>query len=65
VPVPYFFDGYGETEDLLSESDAEHAVHGFLLTTEGIELAEAFPRIRVAKQRRKLLELVRSLADEA
>jgi hypothetical protein len=34
------------------------------MTTEGIELAEAFPRIRNAKYRRRILELVRALAEE-
>lgn len=67
VPVSYFFDGYaeGETPDGFNESDSEKFVHGFLMTTEGIELAEAFPRVPSAKRRRKILDLVRSLADEA
>ncbi|EGF91991.1 helix-turn-helix family protein [Asticcacaulis biprosthecium C19] len=65
APVAYFFEGYGETEAVegFSESESEQFVHGFLMTTEGIELAEAFPRIRSAKLRRKVLELVRVLGE--
>ena len=66
APVPYFFEGYGEGEhpDGFTESVSEQSVHSFLMTTEGIELAEAFPRIKSAKHRRKILDLVRTLADD-
>ncbi|MDI7776600.1 helix-turn-helix transcriptional regulator [Asticcacaulis sp. EMRT-3] len=66
VPVAYFFDGYDDNESVeaFSESETEQFVHGFLVTTEGIELAEAFPRIKAAKLRRKILDLVRTLADD-
>jgi transcriptional regulator with XRE-family HTH domain len=66
APVAYFFEGYGQTEAVegFSESESEQFVHGFLMTTEGIELAEAFPRIKSAKLRRRVLELVRSLAED-
>jgi hypothetical protein len=36
----------------------------FLGTTEGLALAEAFPRIRNEERRRKILDLIHSLADE-
>ncbi len=66
APVAYFFDGYGQSEAVegFSESESEQFVHGFLMTTEGIELAEAFPRIKNTKQRRRILELVRTLAED-
>ncbi|ESQ92507.1 helix-turn-helix domain-containing protein [Asticcacaulis benevestitus] len=66
APVAYFFEGYndGEPADAFSESASEQFVHGFLMTTEGIELAEAFPRINNAKHRRKILDLVRTLAED-
>ncbi len=65
VPVGYFFDGFegGAGADGTSASETEAAVHGFLMTTEGIELAEAFPRIKNAKFRRRILELVRTLTE--
>lgn len=64
VPVGYFFEGFGEAESALNESESEQAIHGFLMTTEGIELAEAFPRIQAGRLRRKVLDLVRALADD-
>lgn len=65
VPVAYFFDAYSEAPvEGVSELNAERAVNDFLITSEGIELAEAFPRIRSSIQRRKILELVRTLAED-
>ena len=66
VPIQYLFDGLGDAADVegLSESLTEKLIHGFLMTTEGIELAESFPRIRSAKYRRRVLELVRTLAED-
>lgn len=65
TPISYFFDGYGESEGVegFSGSQSEQIVHSFLMTTEGIELAEAFPRIGSGKLRRSVLELVRTLAE--
>ncbi len=65
MPVGKFYEGYGEDEgSLFSESLAEKNVRAFLRTAEGVELAMAFPRIRKAAARRKLLDLVRMLAKE-
>jgi len=66
VPVTYFFTGYSDSEEPTDEAtlDSERAVGAFLQTDEGIQLAEAFPRISGMKKRRKLLDLVRSLADD-
>jgi transcriptional regulator with XRE-family HTH domain len=66
APVAYFFEGYGESELIngFSESESEQFVHGFLMTTEGIELAESFPRIKNAKLRRKILDLVRAITED-
>lgn len=66
APVAYFFEGYGESSAAsgFSESESEHFVHGFLMTTEGIELAEVFPKVRNARVRRRILDLVRALSEE-
>ena len=66
VPIQYFFEGYGDAPaaEGFSESASEKFVHEFLMTSEGIELAEAFPRIQSAKFRRRVLELVKTLADD-
>ncbi len=65
APVSYFFQGLpSEVEDQsFSESESEQSLHGFLMTPEGIELATLFPRL-TSKQRRRILELVRTLTDD-
>ena len=53
-----------EIEDKeFSESESEQSLHGFLMTPEGIELASLFPHL-TPKQRRRILELVRTLTDD-
>jgi len=66
APIGYFFEGLGEHDEQsgFSESESEAFVHSFLMTTEGIELAEAFPRIKNPKLRRKILDLVRTMGEE-
>jgi transcriptional regulator with XRE-family HTH domain len=66
APISYFFEGFSENEPLegFSESASEKFVNEFLTTAEGIELAEAYPRIKSAKRRRKILDLVRTLSED-
>ncbi len=65
APVAYFFEGYEDgTTDHLEPSTSEQAAHDFLSTSEGIAIAEAFPRIVNAKHRRKLMEFIHTLAEE-
>jgi len=62
--VAYFYEG-------LEAEAAEEATRGFmganaqefLLTPEGMELAATFPRVRRPGVRRKVLDLVRAMAD--
>jgi transcriptional regulator with XRE-family HTH domain len=65
--IAYFYEGLGEPsagEAPQAASDRQ-SVHEFLLTLDGMELAAAFPKIKRAKVRRRILELVRALAEEA
>jgi transcriptional regulator with XRE-family HTH domain len=68
VPVDYFFDGMptDETTPMLSVADAlpDEATYvvDFLATAEGVQLNKAFVRIRDAKLRRKVVELVKEIA---
>ena len=65
APVAYFFDGYAGHQDKgFEESSKEQGVSAFLRISEGVEMAEAFPRVRSPKHRRSVLSLVRSLADD-
>jgi len=61
--VAYFYEGL-ESED----NETTHGFIGanaqeFLLTPEGMELAATFPRVRRPGVRRKVLDLVRAMAD--
>ncbi len=69
VPMNYFFDGVpDEGSDAanapMDGASVEQTAHDFLSTAEGIELAQYFPRIDNVRARRKVLELVRSLAED-
>lgn len=61
INVAYFYEG-------LTEMEAEHlpreSMQDFLLTPEGLELAAHFPRLSSPRLRRKILELVRALAED-
>lgn len=65
--VSYFYEGLGDpaSAPLGRNSEDGDGVHDFLLTPEGMELATLFPRIRRTKVRRRLLDLVRTMAEEA
>jgi transcriptional regulator with XRE-family HTH domain len=64
-PVAYFFDGLDDPSGGGGDSASdEQTVHAFLMTTEGLELARGFTRIPRGRVRRRLLELVRSLAED-
>ena len=67
APVSYFFEGLADptSNDPGDQGDGpEQFVHDFLMTPEGLELAATFPKIRKGRIRRRVLELVRTLADE-
>ena len=61
TPVAYFYDGLGDRQAASVERDAAQA---FLLSTEGMALMAAFPRIVEPVIRQKLVELIRVVADE-
>ncbi len=59
--VTYFYEGLGGQGSAGRAEDAQD----FMLTSEGLELMAAFPRIGQPALRRKLLELVRTVSEEA
>jgi transcriptional regulator with XRE-family HTH domain len=69
APVSYFFDGLADPTGGGGDGHAsdELSVHRFLMTSEGLELAQLFPRIPRGRVRRRLLDLVRAMvgADSA
>ncbi|MBI1683371.1 helix-turn-helix domain-containing protein [Caulobacter hibisci] len=65
APVAYFFEGLADpAEPGEGDNRNDLQVHEFLMTPEGLELASLFPKLTKAPVRRRLLDLVRSMADE-
>ena len=67
VPVSFFFEGApappGKSAEL-GEAPSPAYVTDFLATTDGLTLVKAFMRIRNAKLRRRVVELVEEMAGE-
>jgi transcriptional regulator with XRE-family HTH domain len=65
VPVSFFFEGApGEgAESGFADAGNPGYVSDFLATTEGLALMRAFIRVRDAKVRRRLVDLIESLAE--
>jgi transcriptional regulator with XRE-family HTH domain len=68
VPMAWFFEGLSDPAEGRGDGDAAPEAasfaHEFLLTQEGIDLANLFPKVQPRRIRRRLVELVRSLAEE-
>ena len=66
VPVQFFFEGLSDNAPNLGMSDNDQTpiVYDFIQSSDGVSLAESFSRIKDAKVRRRVLELVRTLASE-
>ncbi len=61
--VGYFYEGLDPEQTGQSAGLFAHA-HDFLLSSEGQELAGLFPQIPERRARRKILELIRVMADD-
>jgi transcriptional regulator with XRE-family HTH domain len=68
IDVAYFFDGLPDPIEGAEPDGAVAHVHevmqAFLQTSEGVELAEIFPRVASGRVRRQILDLVRTMAAE-
>lgn len=66
VRVSFFYDGVSESMAApgFSEGDQTPIVDDFIQSADGVALAQAFARISDPKVRRRILELVRTLAAE-
>jgi transcriptional regulator with XRE-family HTH domain len=70
VPVAFFFEGApiisGEFEPLsgMQEAPSPAYVSDFLATSDGLSLTKAFMRIKDAKLRRRIVDLVQQIAGE-
>ena len=61
--IGYFYEGLGDPSEPGANLPRE-TVQDFLMTSEGLELAATFPKITQPKVRRRILELVRTLAGD-
>ena len=62
VPIDFFYDGVASSADTLAA--AAPPVMEFVSSGEGLQLSLAFMKIRDPKVRKRVLDLVKSLADE-
>jgi transcriptional regulator with XRE-family HTH domain len=67
--IGYFFEGLADPATAydvpgFAEPGTDQFVTEFLMTPEGLELAELFPKIKRPRVRRRVLDLVRSMAEE-
>jgi transcriptional regulator with XRE-family HTH domain len=68
VPVSFFFEGAptgAAPEGGFADMAATSYVSDFLATSEGVQLTKAFVRIRNPRVRRRVVELVEALAEDA
>jgi transcriptional regulator with XRE-family HTH domain len=63
VPVDFFYDGAGASSDGAPATSAP--VMAFVSSSEGLQLSLAFMKIRDPKVRKRVLDLVKSLGEEA
>ena len=62
VPIDFFYDGVGAT--LENPSEGTPPVMEFVSSGEGLQLSLAFMKIKDPKVRKRVLDLVKSLANE-
>jgi transcriptional regulator with XRE-family HTH domain len=67
VPVAFFFEGGpnagGQHAGGMAEAPSPAYVADFLATSDGLSLTKAFMRIKNAKMRRRIVELVEQVAE--
>jgi transcriptional regulator with XRE-family HTH domain len=68
VPVSFFFEGApgidSDTSSGFSEGSDDSSIMAFGSSVEGLQLNRAFIRIRDPKVRRRVIDLVRAMAEE-
>jgi transcriptional regulator with XRE-family HTH domain len=65
--VAYFFEGLADTGEGAVNGDGHDGrefMNELVMTPEGLELASLFPRLKRGRVRRRVLDLVKALAEE-
>jgi transcriptional regulator with XRE-family HTH domain len=69
VPVSFFFEGApslpGQTTEGMAEAPSPAYVSDFLATSDGLALTKAFMRIKDAKLRRRIVDLVEQMVTDS
>ena len=68
VPVAFFFEGapsLGDQANGMGEAPSPAYVSDFLATSDGLALTRAFTRIKDAKLRRRIVDLVQQIAGDS
>ena len=66
VPIDYFYEGVNnQLSGGFSESEASPPVMEFVSSGEGLQLSLAFMKIKDAKLRKRVLDLVKQMAEDA
>jgi transcriptional regulator with XRE-family HTH domain len=63
VPIDYFYEGVATAQEGFAEESAPPVME-FVSSGEGLQLSLAFMKIKDAKVRKRVLDLVKSLAEE-
>jgi len=64
VPVPFFFEGAPDRPRGAGGPATPDYVSEFLSSTDGLALVKAFPKIKEAKLRRRVVQLVEEIAGD-
>lgn len=65
VPIGWFFEGLSDPTQEGDGADEEApSAHNFLMTQEGIDLANLFPKLGQRRVRRRLVDLVRAMVED-
>ncbi len=63
--ISYFYEGLSDKPEPPGSNLPRETVQDFLMTPEGLELASSFPKIAQGRLRRKILDLVRVMAEDS
>ena len=64
VPIDFFYEGVASSESGMAESESPPPVMEFVSSGEGLQLSLAFMKIKDPKVRKRMLDLVKSLAED-
>jgi len=62
VGIPYFYEGLNEDGSHALASDASDELYDFIASPDGLSLAKAFQRVPDQSVRRRIIDLLRSMA---